>query len=210
MDAQVKPMEKQSSPGPAESPAESTEGPAGEKPPYSYVALIALVLEESPGRRLPLCEIYRAIRCRFPYYGRIEAKGWQNSVRHNLSLNDCFIKLPRDPAPAGPAAKGCLWALDPAFRGMFEQGNYRRRKRVKRAPLPAEPPGYSPYYPLYNGPWGPHPGAGPAVLYPHLFPPGGGYPMEGPLLHLWEPEIHPPVWMEGGPVLCPWGPKPGW
>ncbi|XP_053547125.1 forkhead box protein D4-like [Bombina bombina] len=104
-----------------------------EKPPYSYVALIATVLEESPGKRLSLSGIYRAIVQRFPYYGSLEPKGWQNSIRHNLSLNECFVKLPREPGAPSPGGsrKGSLWALDPAFRDMFEQGNFRRRRRLK-------------------------------------------------------------------------------
>ncbi|CAJ0939351.1 unnamed protein product [Ranitomeya imitator] len=95
-----------------------------EKPPYSYIALIALVLEQSPGRRLPLRGIYEAIARRFPYYARLPGKGWQNSVRHTLSLNPCFIRLPRQ-----PGHKGSLWLLDPSVHDMFDGGNYLRRRR---------------------------------------------------------------------------------
>ncbi|XP_067422919.1 forkhead box protein L2-like [Emydura macquarii macquarii] len=102
---------------------------APQKPPYSYVALIAMAIRESPEQRLPLSGIYQYIVGRFPYY-RLGQKGWQNSIRHNLSLNECFLKLPRE---RGAERKGSYWTLDPAFHDMFQQGNYRRRRRVKRA-----------------------------------------------------------------------------
>ncbi|XP_038233102.1 forkhead box protein L2-like [Dermochelys coriacea] len=104
---------------------------APQKPPYSYVALIAMAIRESPEQRLPLSGIYQYIAGRFPYY-RLGQKGWQNSIRHNLSLNACFLKLPR---ARGAERKGSDWTLDPAFHDMFQPGNYRRRRRVQRAPL---------------------------------------------------------------------------
>ena len=77
---------------------------------------------------LPLAEIYKFIADRFPYY-RKDTRRWQNSLRHNLSFNDCFIKIPRRPDRPG---KGAFWALHPAALDMFENGSLlRRRKRFK-------------------------------------------------------------------------------
>ncbi|XP_077314168.1 forkhead box protein S1-like [Lithobates pipiens] len=192
----------------AESAEETPQGTA-EKPPYSYVALIAMVLEESPEKRLSLSGIYEAIGRRFPYYSRLERKGWQNSIRHNLSLNQCFVRLPRQ-----PGHKGSLWALDPAFHDMFERGNYRRRRRLRRPqqprsgdPLTAfryhqehpqcclQPPGY------YH--WGP----GAPILFPG--PSNSPYPIPGSFqgemspLPYWEQEMHYRGMMPAMVEVCP-------
>ena len=77
---------------------------------------------------MTLSEIYQFIMDRFPYY-RENTQRWQNSLRHNLSFNDCFIKLPRRPDRPG---KGSYWALHPACGDMFDNGSFlRRRKRFK-------------------------------------------------------------------------------
>ena len=98
------------------------------KPPYSYIALTAMALYHSPERMLPLSDIYKFIMENFPYY-RKNTQRWQNSLRHNLSFNDCFIKIPRRPDRPG---KGAYWTLHPKAIAMFENGSLlRRRKRFK-------------------------------------------------------------------------------
>ncbi|XP_061451243.1 forkhead box protein B1 [Rhineura floridana] len=99
-----------------------------QKPPYSYISLTAMAIQSSPEKMLPLSEIYKFIMDRFPYY-RENTQRWQNSLRHNLSFNDCFIKIPRRPDQPG---KGSFWALHPSCGDMFENGSFlRRRKRFK-------------------------------------------------------------------------------
>ncbi|NXI90236.1 FOXL1 protein, partial [Psophia crepitans] len=68
-----------------------------QKPPYSYIALIAMAIKEAPEQ-----------------------------------------KVPRE---KGRPGKGSYWTLDPRCLDMFENGNYRRRKRKPKAPGPPEAKG---------------------------------------------------------------------
>lgn len=98
------------------------------KPPFSYIALIAMAIRDSPTGQCTLAEINGYLIDKFPFF-RGSYTGWRNSVRHNLSLNDCFVKVLRD--PSRPWAKDNYWMLNPQSEYTFADGVFgRRRKRL--------------------------------------------------------------------------------
>lgn len=120
----------------------TTGGRRQEKPPFSYIALIVMAIQHSPSKRLTLSEIYSFLQQRFQFF-RGSYQGWKNSVRHNLSLNECFIKLPKG---LGRPGKGHYWTIDPASEFMFEEGSFRRRPRGFRRKCQALKPQFSPSF----------------------------------------------------------------
>lgn len=96
------------------------------KPPYSYAQLIIQAIASAPNQRLTLADIYAHISKTFPYYKPHE-KGWQNSIRHNLSLNRYFIRVPRSQSEPG---KGAFWQLDPYCETCLVSQAFRKRRQT--------------------------------------------------------------------------------
>lgn len=100
--------------------------PEEPKPQHSYIGLIAMAILSTPDQKLVLSDIYQHILDNYPYF-RNRGPGWRNSIRHNLSLNDCFIKSGRS-----ANGKGHFWAIHPANIDDFKKGDFRRRKAQRK------------------------------------------------------------------------------
>jgi forkhead transcription factor HCM1 len=104
----------------------------GQKPNLSYAQLIASAISQSPQGKLTLAQIYKWISDSFSYYSTQteSGTGWQNSIRHNLSLHSCFGKVER---PKDDPGKGHYWTILPGTEGQL-----LKDKPTKKHSAPAE------------------------------------------------------------------------
>lgn len=108
----------------------------GSKPPYSYATLIGMAILRSPERKLTLAQIYKWINDTFAWY-RKSKSGWQNSIRHNLSLNKAFRKQER---PKSDPGKGNYWLVETGCEFQFIKGRTVKRPQqfITQPPSPPE------------------------------------------------------------------------
>ncbi|XP_021249598.1 forkhead box protein M1 isoform X2 [Numida meleagris] len=102
-----------------------------ERPPYSYMAMIQFAINSTERKRMTLKDIYTWIEDHFPYFKHVAKPGWKNSIRHNLSLHDMFV---RETSANGkisfwtihPDANRCL-TLDQVFKIISVFGGKKKR-----------------------------------------------------------------------------------
>ncbi|KAL7424445.1 Forkhead transcription factor [Cryptotrichosporon argae] len=109
------------------------------KPPYPYHEMIRHAIEAAPDRKLQLAQIYASIADRFPFFKTLDDKktaGWQNSIRHNLSLKKMFVRVNKaDGAPDDTGGKGGWWTVQP---GVPDEGRPGRKAKTKKRGVSAD------------------------------------------------------------------------
>ncbi|KAF3925578.1 hypothetical protein ABW21_db0204042 [Orbilia brochopaga] len=113
-------------PDPSELPIPEDDGT---KPHYSYANLIGMALIRAPGRKLTLAHIYKWISTHFSFYKSADS-GWQNSIRHNLSLSQKFIKVER---PKDDPGKGNYWTIAEGYEYEFIRMKTRRGSSISNS-----------------------------------------------------------------------------
>ncbi|XP_009245599.3 forkhead box protein M1 isoform X6 [Pongo abelii] len=105
-------------------PSASWQNSASERPPYSYMAMIQFAINSTERKRMTLKDIYTWIEDHFPYFKHIAKPGWKNSIRHNLSLHDMFV---RETSANG---KVSFWTIHPsANRYLTLDQVFKQQKR---------------------------------------------------------------------------------
>lgn len=101
------------------------------KPPHSYAQLIGMAILSTAEQQMTLNNIYKWIMANYAFY-RFNTGGWQNSIRHNLSLNKAFEKIARRTDEPG---KGMKWMIAPKERETFLSQGMKGCRRPN--PLPS-------------------------------------------------------------------------
>ncbi|XP_024203404.2 forkhead box protein M1 isoform X7 [Pan troglodytes] len=113
-------------------PSTSWQNSVSERPPYSYMAMIQFAINSTERKRMTLKDIYTWIEDHFPYFKHIAKPGWKNSIRHNLSLHDMFV---RETSANG---KVSFWTIHPSANRyltldqVFKQQQKRPNPELRR------------------------------------------------------------------------------
>jgi hypothetical protein len=99
-------------------------GPPPIKTGATFASVIYTALVNLPRGRGTLGEVCNWVAGEWEWFRLNPEAGWQNSIRHNLSLNKAFLKVPRIPED-DPESKGSVWILDPEEGPLFEEKQRR-------------------------------------------------------------------------------------
>ncbi|KAE8410510.1 hypothetical protein BDV36DRAFT_120295 [Aspergillus pseudocaelatus] len=115
----------------------NAEEEAGVDPPYS--TLIYQALRDAPGKKLSLQAIYGWFEENTTKGKDRSSKGWQNSIRHNLSMNAGFEAVRVEKAPGKKSLN--YWRLtDEAItHGIQSTTRYRKQANYKKT-VGSDPP----------------------------------------------------------------------
>ena len=98
------------------------------KPPYTYIALVAMAISQSLHKMLAMDDICEFIFQRFPYY-RKRKLGLRHSIQHTLRQDECFVKVLLDcRLPGKRNVRDFVWKLHPASSEMFDSGDFFHRR----------------------------------------------------------------------------------
>ncbi len=113
-----------------------------QRPSESLKVLIAQAMAERSDRSMMVGEIYQRIKDKHAFYRSQAEASWQSSIRHCLTINKCFVKVPK--AAADAAHKGGCWTMvpeaDPALQQLLEGRGAWAPSPTPMAPVvPAQP-----------------------------------------------------------------------
>ncbi|XP_060046262.1 forkhead box protein M1 isoform X3 [Erinaceus europaeus] len=114
----------------APGPLGSWQHSASERPPYSYMAMIQFAINSTERKRMTLKDIYTWIEDHFPYFKHIAKPGWKNSIRHNLSLHDMFV---RETSANG---KVSFWTIHPSANRYLTLDQVFKQQQKRANPDP--------------------------------------------------------------------------
>ena len=91
------------------------------KLPLPYIGMIAEAISSSPDKKMILTEIYTYMERHFFQYLSGKPR-WRNTVRHNLSFHNCFVKC----ECSRRGNRSHFWSIHPDYIEQFKRGNFTK------------------------------------------------------------------------------------
>jgi hypothetical protein len=91
------------------------------KSPLPYIGMIAEAIDSSPDKKMVLSEIYAYMERNFFQYLSGKPR-WRNTVRHNLSFHNCFVKC----ECSRRGNRSHFWSIHPDYIEQFKRGNFTK------------------------------------------------------------------------------------